>query len=70
MKPLLIALLFACSLSAATVDGIQINSASTGKGPKTVILVHGWTCDQTTWSEQVPVLSKISCADAGPSWPW
>jgi len=58
LKSLLIALLFGWSLSAATVDGIQINSASTGKGPKTVILVHGWTCDETTWSEQVPVLSK------------
>ena len=58
MKRLIFALAFAWSLSAATVDGIQINSASTGEGPKTVILVHGWTCDQTTWSEQVPVLSK------------
>ncbi len=58
MKPLIFALAFAWSLSAATVDGIQINSASTGKGPKTVILVHGWTCDETTWSEQVPELSK------------
>jgi pimeloyl-ACP methyl ester carboxylesterase len=58
MKPLFFALAFAWSLSAATVDGIQINSASTGKGPKTVVLVHGWTCDETTWSEQVPALSK------------
>jgi pimeloyl-ACP methyl ester carboxylesterase len=58
MKTLLLALVFAWSLAAATVDGIQINSASTGKGPKTVILVHGWTCDETAWSEQVPVLSK------------
>ena len=58
LKPLLFALALAGSLTAAAVDGIQINSASTGKGPKTVILVHGWTCDETTWSEQVPVLSK------------
>jgi pimeloyl-ACP methyl ester carboxylesterase len=58
MKRLFFALAFAWSLTAATVDGIQINSASTGKGPETVILVHGWTCDQTAWNEQVPVLSK------------
>ncbi|HEY3824492.1 MAG TPA: alpha/beta hydrolase [Bryobacteraceae bacterium] len=45
-------------LSAATVDGISLYSSSTGKGPKTVILVHGWTCDDTTWESQVPVLSK------------
>ncbi len=58
MKPLFLALAFAWSLTAASVDGVQIHSTSTGKGPKTVILVHGWTCDETAWSEQVPVLSK------------
>lgn len=46
------------SLSAATVDGLRIHSTVTGKGPKTVILVHGWTCDETTWTEQVPALAK------------
>ena len=53
-------LLFALALcaSAATVDGLKIHSAVTGRGPKTVILVHGWTCDSTSWSEQVPALSK------------
>jgi pimeloyl-ACP methyl ester carboxylesterase len=58
MKPLIFALAFAWSLTAATVDGVQIHSSSAGKSPKTVILVHGWTCDETAWSEQVPVLSK------------
>jgi pimeloyl-ACP methyl ester carboxylesterase len=46
------------SLSAATVDGLKIHSSTTGNGPNTVILVHGWTCDDTTWTEQVPVLAK------------
>ncbi len=55
---LLINLMFAASLSAATVDGIQLHSSISGKGPKTVILVHGWTCDDTTWKLQVPELSK------------
>ena len=50
--------LFLTALSAATVDGIEIHSTSTGKGPRTVILVHGWTCDETSWEAQVPVLSK------------
>lgn len=45
-------------LSAATVDGLKIHSSVTGKGPRTVILVHGWTCDETTWTEQVPALAK------------
>src|SRR5580692_548134 len=46
------------TLSAATVDGLQIHSSLSGKGAKTVILVHGWTCDETTWTEQVPALAK------------
>ncbi len=56
-----LALLHVCIpayLSDATVDGIQIHSSTSGKGPKTVILVHGWTCDERTWMSQVPVLSK------------
>jgi len=39
------------------VDGAAIHATVTGKGPRTVILVHGWTCDETTWSEQVPALA-------------
>lgn len=58
----LLATLFAASLaislSAASVDGIKIHSSTAGKSPKTVILVHGWTCDETTWNSQVPALSK------------
>jgi pimeloyl-ACP methyl ester carboxylesterase len=54
----LISCLIAVSLSAATVDGIKIHSSTAGKGPKTVILVHGWTCDETTWNSQVPELAK------------
>src|ERR1700677_903939 len=55
---LLLATSFALALSGATVDGIKIHSSTAGKGPKTVILVHGWTCDETTWKSQVPELSK------------
>ncbi|HUI76905.1 MAG TPA: alpha/beta hydrolase [Bryobacteraceae bacterium] len=54
----LLPVLLATSLSAATVDGLKIHSTTTGKGPNTVILVHGWTCDETTWNSQVPELAK------------
>jgi pimeloyl-ACP methyl ester carboxylesterase len=40
------------------VDGLNIHSSITGKGSKTVILVHGYTCDESTWTEQVPALAK------------
>lgn len=60
-KPLILALLAiaaAIPVSAATVDGIRLHSSSSGKGAKTVIFVHGWTCDDTSWEEQVPELSR------------
>jgi pimeloyl-ACP methyl ester carboxylesterase len=43
---------------AASLDGLQIHSTVRGTGSKTVILVHGYTCDDTTWTEQVPALAK------------
>jgi len=57
--PLFGVLLVATGLAnAATVDGIPLHSTSYGAGATTVILVHGWTCDDTTWEAQVPALSK------------
>jgi pimeloyl-ACP methyl ester carboxylesterase len=58
MRILLSALTLAASLSAASVDGLAIHYTAAGTGPKTVILVHGWTCDETTWTAQVPALAE------------
>jgi pimeloyl-ACP methyl ester carboxylesterase len=44
--------------SAASVDGVQIHSTVRGNGPKTVVFVHGWTCDESSWREQVPFFEK------------
>jgi len=49
---------FALALPAATIDGSKIHSTTAGRGSKTVILIHGYTCDETSWSEQVPALAK------------
>jgi pimeloyl-ACP methyl ester carboxylesterase len=46
------------SLSAATIDGVPLHASISGKGPKTVILIHGWTCDVTSWKSQVSPLSR------------
>jgi len=51
-------LLLVPSVEGATVDGLKIHSTVTGTGRTTVFFVHGYTCDDTTWSEQVPALSK------------
>jgi pimeloyl-ACP methyl ester carboxylesterase len=58
LRILILLLALALSLAAASVDGIDIHSSTTGKGAKTIILVHGWTCDETTWTSQVPALAK------------
>jgi pimeloyl-ACP methyl ester carboxylesterase len=52
------ALVLTPPLCAASVDGINIHFSVTGTELKTVILVHGYTCDETTWTEQVPALAK------------
>jgi len=49
---------FVASLTAASLDGIPLHFTVTGTGPATVILVHGWTCDETSWSETVPALAE------------
>jgi len=53
-----LALVLASTASAATVDGLKIHSASAGSGRTTLVLVHGWTCDMSSWAAQVPVLAK------------
>jgi hypothetical protein len=52
MAQLLVVSMLAVTMSAATVDGIQIHSSTNRKGPQSVILGHGWTCDETTWKSQ------------------
>jgi sigma-B regulation protein RsbQ len=51
-------LLVARVASAASVDGANIHWTSKGNGGQTVILVHGWTCDDSSWNAQVPVISQ------------
>ena len=43
---------------AASLDGKKIHYTSYGTGPQAVVLVHGWTCDETFWRDQVPALRQ------------
>ena len=54
---LVLVLATAAPLRAASVDGIPIHSSSAGNGP-TLVFVHGWTCDSTSWAAQVPAFEK------------
>jgi sigma-B regulation protein RsbQ len=61
MRSLLLVLFIALItpyIPAATVDGVPIHSTLNGTGSKAVILIHGWTCDTTSWDQQIPALSK------------
>src|SRR5215471_7058624 len=51
-------LLFPLLAIGATVDGARIHFSDYGKGPNTVVFIHGWTCNETSWSPQVPVFQK------------
>lgn len=44
--------------AAASVDGIPLHWTSAGSGSQTLVLVHGWTCDDSSWSGQVPALTS------------
>jgi pimeloyl-ACP methyl ester carboxylesterase len=49
--------LFALPGWAASVDGMKIHSSSAGTGP-TIVFVHGWTCDSSSWDGQVPAFAS------------
>ncbi len=54
----LLTLALALPVCAATVDGINLHWSSAGRGTKALILVHGWTCDETSWAANIPALSQ------------
>ena len=56
---LFVAILFATALfsAEATLGGRKLHYTTTGSGPKTLILIHGWACDSTFFSEQIKALS-------------
>jgi pimeloyl-ACP methyl ester carboxylesterase len=55
----LLALFLALPLAAASVDGASVHWTSAGGANRlAVVFVHGWTCNETSWQNQVPVVSK------------
>jgi len=39
-------------------DGVPISYAVSGEGARTVVFIHGWSCDRTYWREQVSPFSN------------
>ncbi len=44
--------------SVFSEDSLAIYYDVSGKGEKTLVFVHGWSCDRSYWDEQVPEFSK------------
>ncbi len=42
----------------AVLDETKIHYAAAGRGPRTVALIHGWTCDHTFWLAQIHALKQ------------
>jgi pimeloyl-ACP methyl ester carboxylesterase len=55
---LLVGVALSAPLSSASVDGLTIHSSSTGAGAGTIVFVHGWTCDSSSWTGQVPAFAR------------
>lgn len=45
-------------LTIQAPDGVEIAATVHSVGEPTVVLVHGWMCDQTYWETQVPALAE------------
>jgi pimeloyl-ACP methyl ester carboxylesterase len=41
----------------AKLDKLRVHYKSLGTGKTALVLVHGWCCDMSFWSEQVPALA-------------
>ncbi len=42
----------------AVSDGTEVAYTLRGQGPMTLVLVHGWACDQTYWRHQVDAFAE------------
>ncbi len=40
--------------SAISADGVSIAYEARGKGEPALVFIHGWCCDRSYWSEQLP----------------
>ncbi|MEJ5367857.1 MAG: alpha/beta hydrolase [Bryobacteraceae bacterium] len=55
---LLLAMSLPLLAGTAFLDSAKIHYAAEGRGPRTVVLIHGWTCDHTFWQAQIDALKQ------------
>ncbi|MGD0579069.1 MAG: alpha/beta hydrolase [Bryobacteraceae bacterium] len=56
----LLTLFLAASLFAETalLEGRKVHYSTYGNGKQAIVLIHGWTCDESVWASAVPDLAK------------
>src|SRR6266446_1315474 len=42
----------------AELDGVRVHYTNYGAGERALLLVHGWSSDETVWKKQAPELAK------------
>jgi pimeloyl-ACP methyl ester carboxylesterase len=42
----------------ANLDGLKVHYTNYGQGDTALVFVHGWSCDETVWTEQAPALAE------------
>lgn len=55
---LLLAMSLPLLAETAVLDNSKIHYAAAGRSTRTVVLIHGWTCDHTFWQAQIDVLKQ------------
>jgi pimeloyl-ACP methyl ester carboxylesterase len=45
---------------AQSADGVPIAWSAVGEGEPAIVLVHGWSCDQGYWRQQVPYFARTN----------
>ena len=45
-------------LSTASPDGVEIAYEVRGEGGPTLVFIHGWSCDRSYWSAQLPYFAR------------
>ena len=53
---MLLLLLASLAAGEASFQGLRVHYTNYGAGSTAVVLIHGWTCDESFWQYQVPAL--------------
>ncbi|MDP3445125.1 MAG: alpha/beta hydrolase, partial [Ignavibacteria bacterium] len=50
--------MFSIESKVKSKDGVEIAFSKYGNGEPAIVLVHGWSCDQSYWKNQIEELAE------------